>query len=439
MSGTLRSKQSRARWASRLSKGARSPQAFKAQLPSTRPRALELPLDSGKVILLRGIRRSGKTSLFYHTMRRLEASGVAREQILYVNLEDDRLYPIRADELDLILQAHGELLPEFQKKPLYLFLDEIQAVNGWERFVRRVHDTEHAALFVTGSAPHLLGRQIAPVLRGRCLSYELLPLSFSESIRFRDLTFETYSRTSKAMAVNVLEEYLRWGGFPEILLAEEPLRRKIVTEYADVLYYRDLLDEFSVRNEHVMRLLLKHSLSHPAALVSPHKLYHDFRSQGVRISKNTIYEYLRFLEEAGLIYSVPIFAQSLRKQEQNPKKTYIADLGLMQAFTAQPDKDQGRKLENLIFLKKRVLGGELFYCSDGHEVDIVHHAGANLTFTNVCWPVESPQTSRREIAGLTAAFQRFPQAEFELIGHELPKNQAPAPIVQKSAWQYLLE
>jgi hypothetical protein len=126
---------------------------------------LELPLRSNRIVLLRGVRRSGNTSLFYHTMRRLEASGVAREQIIYVNLQDDRLFPIRAEELDLILQAHAELFPDFQRKPRFRFLAAIQAVAGWERFVRRIHDTERVGIFITGSAPHLLSRQIAPVPR----------------------------------------------------------------------------------------------------------------------------------------------------------------------------------------------------------------------------------------------------------------------------------
>ena len=413
-------------------------QSFEAGPPPTRPRALELPLRTNRIVLLRGIRRSGKTSLFYHTMRRLEAGGVTREQVIYVNLEDDRLYPIRADELDLILQAHAELFPGFQRKPRYLFLDEVQAVEGWERFVRRIYDTERVAVFITGSAPHLLSRQIAPVLRGRSLSYELLPLSFAEALQFRDIRVEPYSKSSDATVISALEDYLRWGGFPEILLAEEPLRRKIIGEYADLLYYRDLLDQFSIRNEHVLHLLLKHCLSQPATLLSPHKLFNDFRSQGITISKNTIYDYVRFLQEAGLLYTTPIYAQSLRKQEQNPKKIYLVDVGLMQAFTAQPDKDLGRKLENLVFLKKRTSAGELFYYAEGHDIDLVHRGDSGMAFTNVCWTLDPPETRRRELASLAAVRERFPKARLELIAHDAGQQSLPAPIKRLLAWQYLL-
>lgn len=413
-------------------------QTFEAGWPSTRPRALALPLEARKVILLRGIRRCGKTSLFHQTMDRLEHAGVSRKQVLYLNLEDDRLYPIRAEELDLILQAHAELFPEAQRKTRYLFLDEIQAVPGWERFVRRVHETEPIRLFITGSAPHLLAREIAPVLRGRSLSYELLPLSFAEALQFRGLVVERYSRTSEAAAAHALEDYLRWGGFPEILLAEEPLRRKIVTEYADLLYYRDLLDQFPIRNEPVMRLLLKHCLSQPASLISAHKLFHDFRSQGFSVSKNTVYEYLRFLVDAGLVCTVPIFDRSLRKQEQNPKKLFLVDLGLMQAFTVRPDQDLGRKLENLIFLKKRTLPGALFYLSGPFDIDLVHSGAGGDTFTNVCWTMETSETARRELTGLTLAAQRFPKANLELIAHERGRARIPAGVKAWRDWEYLL-
>ena len=413
-------------------------QAFEAGPPLTRPRALELPLASGKVVLLRGIRRGGKTSLFYHTMRRLAAGGVAPQQMIYLNLEDDRLYPIRPGELDLILQAQAELFPEFQAKARYLFLDEIQAVEGWERFVRRAHDTERIGLFITGSAPHLTSRHLAPVLRGRSLSYELLPLSFSEALVFRDIRFQPYSRASEAVVARALTDYLRWGGFPEILLAEEPLRRKIIAEYADLLYYRDLVDQFSVRNEHVMRLLLQHCLSQPATLISAHKLFNDFRSQGVTISKNTIYDYLRFLQEAGLIYLVPRHARSLRQQEQNPKKIFLVDVGLMQAFTAQPDRDLGRKLENLVFLKRRAGGGELFYHADGPEVDLVQRTETGLVFTNVCWALDTLEIRRREVAGLRRAQAQFPAARLELVAHDFGGHALPSPIQKSPALQYLL-
>jgi predicted AAA+ superfamily ATPase len=157
-------------------------------LPAGTPRLLQLPLKSGKVVTLAGIRRSGKTFILYETMRRLETDGVDRRQLLYLNFEDDRLLPIRSGQLDLIWSTHEELYPQFIGQPKYLFLDEVQHVPRWETFVRRLHDTKKdVQIFVTGSSSHLLTRGLATSLRGRSISFEVFPLSFAEYLQFRGI------------------------------------------------------------------------------------------------------------------------------------------------------------------------------------------------------------------------------------------------------------
>ena len=157
-------------------------------LPAATPRSLELPLTTRKVVTLVGIRRSGKDVA--PVTRRWAASrprGSDRRQIIYLNFEDDRLLPVRSDELDLILRAHEELNPAVAGRRKYLFLDEVQRVPSWETFVRRVHDTEDVHIFVTGSSSHLLAREVATGLRGRSISYEVFPLSFEEFLAFRGI------------------------------------------------------------------------------------------------------------------------------------------------------------------------------------------------------------------------------------------------------------
>jgi uncharacterized protein len=145
------------------------------------------------VITLIGIRRTGKTYILYETMRRLESQGVDRRQIVYLNFEDDRLLPIKTRELDLILQAHAELYPEFATRKKYIFFDEVQNAPRWETYVRRLHDTEEAQIFLTGSSSHRLAREMAAGLRGRSVSYEVFPLSFAEFLAFNGVKHEPYS------------------------------------------------------------------------------------------------------------------------------------------------------------------------------------------------------------------------------------------------------
>nr|MBP8259847.1 AAA family ATPase [Verrucomicrobiota bacterium] len=136
-------------------------------LPKCRARELVLPMNSDKVVGLAGVRRSGKTFLFFRTIQQLAEQGIGRPRLLYLNFEDDRLQPLRAEELDLVLRCHRELFPESIGQRCYLFLDEVQNAPGWERWVRRLHDTEDVEVFVTGSSSQLLTRDLPTALRGR--------------------------------------------------------------------------------------------------------------------------------------------------------------------------------------------------------------------------------------------------------------------------------
>ena len=408
-------------------------------LPASTLRSLELPLTTRKVITLVGIRRSGKTYLLYQTMGRLEAEGADRRQIIYLNFEDDRLLPVRSDELDLILRAHEELNPAVAGRRKYLFLDEVQRVPSWETFVRRVHDTEDVHVFVTGSSSHLLAREVATGLRGRSISYEVFPLSFEEFLAFRGITHEPYSRSSEARLSAALEDYLATGGLPEVVLAEESLRPRILKEYVDLVFYKDLVERYSVGNPAVMRMLLRHCLAHPASLFNVHKLYQDFRSQGVVLSKDTLYTYLGHLEESFVVFTLPVAERSIRKQAVNPKKLFSIDWALAYPFVAEPTVDVGRKLEAAVYLHWRRRTEDLGYLAGEHEVDLVVNRQHPERLVNVAYSVSAAQTWDRETAGLEWAGARFPAARRTLVTHVHGRRRVPPGIELVDAWRYLLE
>ncbi|MCX6538590.1 MAG: ATP-binding protein [Acidobacteria bacterium] len=407
-------------------------------LPPATPRTLELPLDSGKVVALIGIRRTGKTYLLYETMRRLEAQGVGRRQMVYLNFEDDRLLPIQVRELDLILRAHEELYPEVSGQRKYLFFDEVQNVPSWETYLRRLHDTEDARLFVTGSSSHLLSRELATGLRGRSVSFEVFPLSFAEFLRFRRLEHKPYSRTSESRMASALEEYLKTGGLPEVVLADESMRPRILKEYVDLVFYRDVVERYGVGNLLVMRMLLRHCLGHPAALFNVHKLYQDFRSQGLALSKDTLYNYLGYLEQSFVVFPLPVAERSLRKQAVNPKKLHAIDWALAYPFVAEPSIDVGKKLETAVFLHWRRKREDLGYLAGDREVDLVVNRDRPEHLINVACSVSASQTWGREIAALEAAAVRFPRAKRVLVTHEHTTRKPPAGIQMTDAWRYLL-
>jgi predicted AAA+ superfamily ATPase len=413
-------------------------QSTSRPLPPAIPRTLALPLNSRKVVALIGIRRSGKTYLLYETMRRLEAHGIDRRRMLYLNFEDDRLFPIQTSELDLILRAHEELYTEVAGQKKYIFFDEVQNVPSWETYLRRLHDTEDARLFVTGSSSHLLSRELATGLRGRSISYEVFPLSFAEFLAFRKLDHKPYSRTSESRMAAALKDYLRTGGLPEVVLADDVLRPRILKEYVDLVFYKDLVERYGVANPRVLRLLLRHCLGHPASLFNVHKLYQDFRSQGLGLSKDTLYNYLGYLEESFLVFPVPVAERSVRKQAMNAKKLHAIDWALAYPFVAEPSIDVGKKLETAVFLHWRRQREDLAYLGGEREIDLVVNPHHPEQLINVAFSVSRKETWDREIAALEWAAARFPRVPRVLVAHERTTRKPPKGIQVADAWKYLL-
>lgn len=406
-------------------------------LPSRRPRELALPTDSGKVVGLAGLRRTGKTFLFFDTIAGLVARGVDRRRIVYLSFEDDRLQPISPGQFDLILRGVREVFPGAPTGRLYIFLDEVQNAPGWERWVRRVADTEDASIFVTGSSSRVLTRDLASALRGRSVTFEVFPLSFREFLAFRGIEAVPHSARSDSQVRSALEQYLTWGGFPEVATAEAAMRPLILEEYASVMLLRDLVERHAIRNEPLMRALLRHCYRNTASFLSLSKLHRDFTSLGFLVSKNTLFDYMAMLEEAGLVFLLPKHERSLRKQAHNPKKLHVADTGLVSAFKAGTGLDAGHRLETAVFLECRRRQRAWHYHSNGGDIDLCDAEGR--TFFNSCWSLTEADAVSRERRNMESAATRLPAASGRLLYHEYaPELLATVPGAQP-AWRWLLE
>lgn len=405
-------------------------------LPDCKPREILIPIGTGKVVGLAGARRSGKTFLFFDTIQKLAAQGVERYRIIYLNFEDDRLYPIRVKDLDMILRSWHEVFPKAIGQRKYLFLDEVQNVSGWERWVRRLCDTEDIEVFVTGSSSQLLTRDLATALRGRSITLEVFPLSFREYLVFRKIEIVPHSADNESLLRHELAAYLNCGGFPEIVLADESLRPLIIEEYSSLMLYRDIVERYGVRNEKLMRELLRHCYCNTGSLLNVSKLYRDFTSMGYTVSKNTLFDYLGYLEDAFLVFLLPKQETSLRKQEHNPKKLHVLDTGLISAFQSFPNRDLGHKLETVVFLENRRSHKDLFYYSNGSEVDLCDADGK--LFINVCWSLADTETLRREKAAMEFGLTQWPGSEGKLLFYEYQPELEREVTGAQSAWSYLL-
>jgi predicted AAA+ superfamily ATPase len=407
--------------------------------PTCRRRMLEVPVDSGKVVCLTGARRTGKTFLLFQTMNDLLANGVEREHIIYLNFEDDRLYPVKLDDLDLILRAHLELFPETAENcHRYIFFDEIQNVPEWERYVRRIYDTENVSIFLTGSSSSLLRRDMSTAMRGRSIAYEIFPLSFAEYLSFREIEYTPYSTESEARVIHAFQEYLDWGGFPEIVEAEESIKPLILQEYVNLMLYRDLIERYSIRNEHGIRLLLKFCAQHTGSLISINKLYNDLKSQGVKLGKGTLYEYMHMLEDAYIAFSCSKYDPSTRRQMQAAQKIHMLDPGLVRAYQTRLDKDIGHRFESLVFLHQRrqTNTNPICYYRNGFELDMCWNDGEN--FINVAWDMTDTETVKRETKALDQGLQLWPESQAKLVYGIGTPPPSPHDQYAVEGWKYFL-
>lgn len=402
-------------------------------------RDLKIPLDLGKIISLVGVRRSGKTHVLYSIINRLKKS-INAKNIVYINFEDDRLFPLELKDLNTLLDAYYEIYPSKKNQKVYFFFDEIQNVKHWEKFIRRLYDTENCAIFLTGSSASLLSKEIASALRGRTLSYEVLPLSFIEFLRFKGIDVDMHSSKSQALIKNALADYLVKGGFPEIVNYEQSIVMKILQEYIDLLIYRDIIERYAVTNTFLLRRLVKFCYCNIATLVSFNKLYNTLRSEGLSISRNTVYEYITYLEDAYALFTVPVYAKSLREMWRNPKKIYSVDVGFKSVFDFPFSIDIGRVLENVVYLTLRAKTEKIFYFKGKHEVDFYYISEGKGHLLNVCYDMLSHESRNREIKGLLEAMKALSLKKATIVTAEQTEtiNTEAGQIDVTTLWQWLL-
>lgn len=372
-----------------------------------RPRTLQPPVDTKKIITLIGVRRCGKTSILYDMINQL-SDKIDKTKILFLNFEDERL-ELNIDELDLVLQSFSELYPEQNLSECYFFFDEIQNISGWEKFVRRVYDTISKNIFITGSNSKLLSSEIATSLRGRTLSYEVYPLSFSEYLSFKSITVDLYSSRSIAHMKNAQEKFLKNGGFPETLFLEEQYRNQTLQEYFNVLLYKDLAERYSISNTVALKFFLKRIIASSTKQISINKIYNELKSSGIKIGKNTLYDFLEYVQNIYLALVLHRYDKSLVNKELGEKKIYSIDIGLNNATEFKFSDDVGKSLENAVFLELKRNDKEIFYYRDTNsECDfIVNEKNRVVQVIQVTYDMSTESTRNREIKGLLTACKNF--------------------------------
>ncbi len=369
-------------------------------------RGLTVPLDARKVVSIIGPRRAGKTWLLYSLIEQLRPK-IGLHNIVHINFEDERLV-LDAGSLGLILDAYQQLYPKCPLNQVHFFLDEIQNVPGWEKFVRRLAETVSPHVFLTGSSARLLSREIATSLRGRALPYALFPLSFREYLRFQGEEAGEFRDTAQRNRIEALfDRFLQEGGYPETLAMDDPTRTRTLQSYFEIMLYRDIVERYGIRRPYLVKDFARRLLAGNAKIFSVHKYYRDLRSRNVRVTKDALYALIDHFMDALFVVPVAKGDPSAAKQAQSLKKYYVNDTGLLGACLFIPAENRGSLLETFVLLELRKREKRTVYFSEAHECDfLVLEKGAVTEAIQVC-QVLTPENRGRELAGLQAAMARF--------------------------------
>ena len=397
-------------------------------------REKEIPLDSKKIISLIGPRHSGKTFLLYQLMKKIED----KTNILYLNFEDDRLN-LEQKDLNLIFEAYFELYPEKKEEEIYIFFDEVQEVKGWEKFVRRIYDTITDRIFITGSSAKLLSKEIATNLRGRTIKYEVLPLSFKEYLKFKKINESTHTIRGKAMLLKEFKLYLKRGGFPETVNMIDEIHRKTIDEYLDVMIYRDIIERYSIKNINSLNYLIRKVLTNPSGEISINKIYNELRSNNIKVTKDHLYSYLYYLNEAFVISVLKNYSESFIKQKV--KKIYPIDTSLSMNSLIGTSDERGKLLETICYNELKRQNKEVYYFSEQKECDFtIRKKNRIINAIQVCH-ILNEKNKDREVKGLLEAMNKFKLKKGLILtlNQEDTFNIEGKIILVKPVWKWLLE
>jgi predicted AAA+ superfamily ATPase len=376
-----------------------------------------------QVVVISGIRRSGKSTL----MRQFAES---YKDFYYLNFDDERLMDFELADFSSLMLAFHKIQPGIK----VIFIDEIQNVDGWERFIRRIHD-EGYKIFLTGSNANLLNSELATHLTGRYSKIELYPFAFMELLDFEQIDYRAVTSEKKARLLLAFDQYLEHGGFPEFLKYRDGEFLKRI--YNDILF-RDIITRFSIRDMKAFRQLVHYLFSNMTREAS----YHSLKNALGFKSAMSVRSYIGFLEESYLIFELFKYDFSLKKQYANPKKIYVIDNGVRNAVSFRFSGDNGRLLENLVFIELKRRNAGVYYYRRKHECDFVtEDKGIPSSAIQVCFELNAANRER-ELNGLREAMKELGIRQGMILTYnqeeKIPAGEGPG-IVVVPVWRWLLE
>lgn len=377
------------------------------ELPSLIERDYSLEL-SDRIVTIIGPRRAGKTYFMFQIAKKLMEKGFSKQNIAFIDFEDVRLQALRPVNYSAFVKTLHEVFTRKDGK-IVLLLDEVQNLRDWERWVRTLHNSQNYYIIVSGSSSKLSSKEVSTKLRGRCVSKLILPLSFKEFLKFKNVKIQHLDAPeTRGELLQKLREFMDFGGFPEVVNSKEG-KVELLRTYRETIFYRDVVERFRVRDISSLDTFVRLLMENFGKYVSISKLSKYFRSLGLKKSKKTLANYLKYLEIAFFVFTVEKFGYKTRERVLQPKKVYPIDLGFYR-LTPRFTTEYGRLMESLVaielFKKSFQEEFELFYWKDyqGREVDFIIKEGLNIRqLIQVTYASDRNDVEEREIKALVKA------------------------------------
>ena len=381
--------------------------------PEVKPRDMNIPLNLDLIISIVGPRRAGKTFLMFNLIEKLRKE-VPRSNILYVNFENEYLTGMKATDFDNLISVFFEMSYPSDEYPVYLFLDEIQVVEDWSKWLNRIYESKKYKIFISGSSSRLLSRELATQLRGRTLDFTVLPFSFLEFLSLRSST--PRNKDALLMSVNrgkilsELREYMVHGGYPQVVLMSS-YKEKLLRSYVDTMIIKDVGERFHIEPS-ILNVFVNYCVRTFSSPVSGTKIYRFLRSMNYSVAHDFPLKLLSDFSEVFFLYTVEIVSKSFKKSSKYPKKLYVVDSGIVNELTNI--FDMGKVMENVVFIelirrlnstgKFRINYWKEYGKADGLEVDFVISSGMEISeLINVTYAGSEGEIRDREIKSLIKA------------------------------------
>lgn len=363
-----------------------------------------LSLGVHNATVITGFRRVGKTYMLYEAIEKLLKTH-SRSEVVYINFEDERII---APSTDFLTDLIPEIQAVYGKKPAYLFLDELQLIPNWSKWVRRILDTQFLQLFITGSSSKMSSAELPTELRGRAWEVKVSPLTFREFLRFKNehIDFErvVHVRDEMARFRFLFDEYLTFGALPAVVLTPQEKKQELLQSYFHTVVQKDIAERYNIDNDTALKTLLKLLLNSSYITIS--KLHNTLKSMSIPVGKSTIDNYLSYIETSYFVNELYMYNPSVVNQLQYPRKVYCVDTGFMTALSTKFSKNTGRLFENIVFHKLARENETIYYYKDdkGNEVDfVILNEGKTAALYQVCFDLTDEETQRREVKSLVKA------------------------------------